>query len=1483
MVFTDNVTLSDNIYIFNNSNGLIKLQQYPTISSSLSFNSFNQYNQNNAVKVIYGETSNNITLSYSNYQSNSSLHIGLNNSNIFNTSNIPYISYSNSYNNFKLNIYDDIINLIINNSNLLNISSYSNDIPKLYNSDADIVFYGSSNLQIKDISYLPNGIMYNPIIFKQPIKVPFITSCNLSIFSNDLYTTSNYAYTTQATTITNAQTTADWASNNLLNKSGGTMTGILNVQASNINVSPTTDINEGIRVIGNGQDGATPDNYNGGLGSWYGIGFKCVLDNTTRFLHDTRTGNTYIEGNLGIGKSNPAYKLDVNGTVNATAYTGTTITSLSNLGVFSSNVVVSTSNTSYSLSNIVYGTTTSNITNVQTTADWSSNVGLFGSNVAVQNSNALYTLSNEVFDNITNLTLYSVFNSNTGVYGSNTIYTLSNEVFDSITNLISYSVFNSNTGVFGSNTAAWNSNITLQNSNTLFTLSNEVFTTITNNLSSLSNYSYSNVINQSNVNSSLSNSIASVNSSLTSYSNFDSTRYNTLSNYTYNIESSNSVVQNFYTKNIQASDGGTIGSLLMSATGLSLSSYNLFANNGRLTGVIQDTLGKLKIDPSGSIEFQALLGKVGQYTDSVQIGVSTIELSNNTIYFKDGNTSNSMVSSNAITVLNSNINTFTISNANVYTNCNVYGSNITSLSNLALWSSNNLVSKAGGTIIGTLSNVGVLNVQGTSSPGGGYYSSATFTNPSGGYGGLLIDHTSSYGNINFVNASDDPLKVLTAGIPAFVVSKYSGFVGVNTSNPSTTLDVNGTVNASVYTGTTITSLSNLGLFGSNTSISASNTAFNLSNNVYTTISNDITTSQNTANFGSNTSVSACNFVISLSNAFYTSSTNATAISASNTAYWSSNNLLNKAGGTMTGVLNVQASNINVSPSADTNQGISLIGNGQDGATPDNYNGGLASWNGIGFKCVLDSQTRFLHDTRTGNTYIAGNLGIGTSNPTTKLDVVGTVNATTYTGNTITSLSNLGLFGSNTAVSACNSVVSLSNAFYTSTTGTTAIGASNTAYWSSNNLLNKNTGGTITANITVSSNINIGSNVFVANDILSTNTTTTYNTGSYLYNQVFDIAYSNVSPNVDGSKYATAGSISIKGQTLQWGGGAINVYGAELFLEGGKSPNAGLQAGNMVFKTNNTEQMRINESGNVGIGTTSPSTRLDVAGTINATSYTGVTITSLSNLGIFSSNTALWSSNNLLQKSGGTIVGDLIVNSNVGIGTSNPLFNLDVVGSCKLSSSVLGDVGFGDNYAGFAHKSFFGQSGNYSLLQENTGQTFMNCKSGTAIRFRESNVDKMILVGGKLGIGTITPSTTLDVNGGVTSSSISNSGIISTSGLSSSTITNSGSLSSGSITNTGVLSTGSLTVGGGATISSITSFIATVGSSSSQKVQYTMSGSFPSGTYDVYITPLTNATNDDVFATTVMSKSSSEVKVSIYRVDGGSWSLNLQLHVLIVGR
>jgi hypothetical protein len=123
--------------------------------------------------------------------------------------------------------------------------------------------------------------------------------------------------------------------------------------------------------------------------------------------NDFIVGNS--TGNIGIGTTNPNSTLDVNGTINATAYQGATITQLSNLGISASNMAVygsnvardtsnisyPTSNVSYSLSNYVYSTNTTNVIAAQATANFGSNVAVFGSNTAVFGSNTAVFGSNE--------------------------------------------------------------------------------------------------------------------------------------------------------------------------------------------------------------------------------------------------------------------------------------------------------------------------------------------------------------------------------------------------------------------------------------------------------------------------------------------------------------------------------------------------------------------------------------------------------------------------------------------------------------------------------------------------------------------------------------------------------------------------------------------------------------------------------------------------------------------------------------------------------------------------------------------------------------------------------------------------------------------------------------------------------------------------------------------------------------------------------
>ena len=100
---------------------------------------------------------------------------------------------------------------------------------------------------------------------------------------------------------------------------------------------------------------------------------------------------------------------------------------------------------------------------------------------------------------------------------------------------------------------------------------------------------------------------------------------------------------------------------------------------------------------------------------------------------------------------------------------------------------------------------------------------------------------------------------------------------------------------------------------------------------------------------------------------------------------------------------------------------------------------------------------------------------------------------------------------------------------------------------------------------------------------------------------------------------------------------------------------------------------------------------------------------------------------------------------VGIGTTAPNYNLEVIGSGRFSDSVTADVSFmgqvptyGAANAQFSHKDRTG-AGQYSFLSANDGTTFINAKSGYDIYFRINNSTVGIITSnGYFGIGTASP-------------------------------------------------------------------------------------------------------------------------------------------------
>jgi hypothetical protein len=360
---------------------------------------------------------------------------------------------------------------------------------------------------------------------------------------------------------------------------------------------------------------------------------------------------------------------------------------------------------------------------------------------------------------------------------------------------------------------------------------------------------------------------------------------------------------------------------------------------------------------------------------------------------------------------------------------------------------------------------------------------------------------------------------------------------------------------------------------------------------------------------------------------------------------------------------------------------------------------------------------------------SGNVGIGTTAPSKKLDIVGDINLTGT------------IFANGTSGSA-GQVLS-STGVGLSWIPTSAIGST---YTFTNGLIN--TAGTVGLGGTLSSNtiINTGSNTL---SFLGLGNSQALFIGASGY-----VGVGTTNPTteleVNGSIQATNHLVLGAGSAVKFGNSANSVRGGANYL---------------IFKTNSVDQMAIDASGLVGIGTTAPSKKLDVVGDINltgtifsnGTSGTNGQVLTSTGTGIQWVNAGsiggTYVFTNGITNNGGTVGLGGTLTSNTIINTgANSLSFLGLGNSQSLFIGASGFVGIGTTNPGYK-LSFGTVGGNQSIALYDDGNVnnFYGFGAGNSmLKFYSAssaaNPEMVITSTGNVGIGTTAPGYKLEVSG-----------------------------------------------------------------------------------------------------------------------------------------
>jgi hypothetical protein len=452
----------------------------------------------------------------------------------------------------------------------------------------------------------------------------------------------------------------------------------------------------------------------------------------------------------------------------------------------------------------------------------------------------------------------------------------------------------------------------------------------------------------------------------------------------------------------------------------------------------------------------------------------------------------------------------------------------------------------------------------------------------------------------------------------------------------------------------------------------------------------------------------------------------------------------------------------------------------------NFTGNAAGTFGYGSIGINGSEFLFMPGTGginfakdiSGNSGIfmaltTGNVGIGTTTPTTTLEVNGNVKATSFTGSFSGSITH-----AVSASYALSSSYALTSSYAVS--ASYAITASHALTASYVNPLNQDlilTGSFIATGGVTASNALINGNLTVIGTASFTYTTASIvNVGASTITLNTDnpaVRFGGINV-VDSGSFGTSstGSLLWDSEKNRWiySNPSGSTYDGGLLISGPRNTTGlGNEQGttlNALMKGQGGDHitssgMFEDSSGNVGVGTASPSAKFEVVGNVKATSFTGSFSGSFTAPG--STTQIVYNDNGVLAANSGLVYSG----SNVGIGISAPTEKLHIVSSAtgnqfgritatdsNSSAAWVAQNDSGDNVvyrvfssgvSGTQMGSALGRSASLLANLGGSGVFLLGTFSNTDFILGTNNTENMrITSAGNVGIGTTTPSSLLNV-------------------------------------------------------------------------------------------------------------------------------------------